>query len=149
MSSRQRGQEITLRVAVDGQLQTGSFFKVKSFHSSPRTDIVEDDYMGEAQTDLDIQHHGWDLTFDLDELDAKVIDFLTTITTLEEEHKQHPKITITATYVYRTPGVKPKIEVYSEVILKVNQRGSGGRKERVMSSFEGKCKKRQVVNAPP
>jgi hypothetical protein len=148
MSARQRGQEVTLRVAVNGQLQTGSFFKVKSFKATPRTDLVEDDYIGEPQTDLDIQHHGWSLDFECDEQDSKVIDFLTTITTLEEASQQHPKITITATYVYRETGNRPKIEVYPEVFLKVSNRGAGGRKERVASTFEGRCKTRTVINAP-
>jgi hypothetical protein len=148
MSNRIRGQETHLRVSVDGKLQTGSFFKVKSWKATPRTDIVEDDYTGEPQTDLDIQHHGWTVNFELDELDPKVIDYLTDLTTREEQSLPPAKVTVTVTTTYREPGNRPRIEVFPEMILKVDSRGAGGRKDRVASSFEGRCKTRQVITAP-
>lgn len=145
MSQRQRGQEITLRVAVDGQLlQT---FKVKSFTSTPRTDLMEEDYLGEAQSDIDIQHNGWDVAFSVDEENRAAIDFLTTITTREENHQAHPKITATVIYTYRSATQRPVVEVYPELFLKVASRGAGGRKERINCDFEGKCKTRQVMTA--
>ncbi len=56
MSLRQRGQEVTLRVAVDGQVLAGSMLKVEDFTATPRTDLNEDDFLGETESDLDIQH---------------------------------------------------------------------------------------------
>ena len=60
MSQKMRGEEAVIKISVDGIQQSGTMIKVTDFTATPRTDINEDDYLGEAETDLDIQHHGWD-----------------------------------------------------------------------------------------
>ena len=44
MSLRQRGQEITIRIAIDSTVQAGSFFKIQEWTTTPRTDLVEEEY---------------------------------------------------------------------------------------------------------
>ena len=66
MSLILRGEEVSVRIAVDGVVLGGTLFKLTDFTATPRTEINEDDYLGEQETDLDIQHHGWDLSMSFD-----------------------------------------------------------------------------------
>jgi len=145
MSLRIRGAEATLRITVDGESQTGSWLKVKDFKSSARQDIVETDYLGELETDLDLQHHGFDLSFSVDIQDRKVMDFLTKVVDREAIQRAHPSITINVIYAFRGNNGEPVSETFYNVILKVNETSAGGRKDYVNTSFEGKAKKRQVL----
>jgi hypothetical protein len=147
MSLPQRGQEVTLRISVDGLVQTGSFFKVKEFTGTPRQDIREEDFLGETESDLDFQHHGFDLAFSVRNQDEKTIEFLDDIIEREQNQEAPPNITITAIHAYRERGARNKVVVYHEVFLKVAEEGFPDRKESVMTRFEGKCKKRSTLNA--
>jgi hypothetical protein len=147
MSQRIRGQEVTVRVAVDGQIQEGSMFKVKEFTSTPRTDLVEEDYLGELESDIDIQHHGFDFSFSIDNQDQIPLELLSEIITREQTQQQHPAITMTVIYAYRETDASNRVEVYHDVFLKVADQGFSGRKDYVTTSFEGKCKKRSLLSA--
>lgn len=140
-----RGQEISIRVAVGSQPREGTFLRCKTFSATPRTDLVEDDYLGEAQTETDVQHHGWDLSATFDEVDASAIDFTTELARREENHERPQQVTITVITRFRDGKTKPKIEVYPDVAWKQSERSMGGRKERIANSFEGKCKTRSVL----
>lgn len=147
MSLKMRGSEATIRIARDGVVQPGSMFKVTDFTATPRTDLVEDDYLGELETDIDIQHHGWDLGFTIDVQDEKAIELVEEIIGREQDQTSHPDITITVLYTFREPGARAKIAVYHGVFLKMDEESFGGRKEKVKGKFAGKCKKRTVLNA--
>jgi|SRR5688572_22648907 len=150
MSQRMRGQEATLRIAVDGVIQEGSMFKVTDFTVTPRQDIVEDDYVGEDETDLDFQHHGYDLGWTVHVLDATTLDLLTNIVERELAHQKHPEIVITVIYAFREGAAVGggRIVVYhTNMVLKQGDEGFGGRKERIAVKFEAKCKKRDVLEA--
>ena len=79
MSLRTRGQEATLRVTVDGETQDGSWFKVKDFTATPREDIIEEDYLGELESDLDYAEN------DVDEIRSNMDDARRLITVEEED----------------------------------------------------------------
>lgn len=144
MSTRLRGQEATIRVTVDGALQEGSWFKVKDFTSTPRQDLIEEDYLGETESDLDIHHHGYDLSFSVDVQDRNVLDFLETIVLNDQTQVRHPRVTVTVTYAFRDGTVVAA--AYYDVFLKVNEESIGGRKEYISVSFEGKAKKRAILD---
>jgi hypothetical protein len=147
MSQKMRGQEITMRIAVDGVVQGGSMIKLTDFTTTMRTDITEDDYLGEKETDLDIQHHGFDFAFTVDYEDEKGLALAQEIIDAETNNEQHPKITMTVIYTFREPGVRGKVAVYRNVFLKQDEEGAGGRKEKVKGKFSGKAKTRQIMNA--
>jgi hypothetical protein len=147
MSQRIRGAEVTIRISVDSETQEGSFFKVTEFTSTPRTDLVEEDFLGELESDLDIQHHGWDFSFTIQNEDQAPLEFLSTIVDREQNQESHPDITMTVIYAYREPGASNRVEVYHDVFLKVNEQGFAGRKEYVTTGFEGKCKRRSLLSA--
>jgi hypothetical protein len=150
MSQRVRGQEATLRVAVDGVVQQGSMFKVKDFTFTPRQDIVETDYCGEDETDLDFQHHGWDLAWSVDMMDATTIALLEKIVAAELAHEAHPKIVVTVIYTFRegaAAGGGRVLSYHTNLVLKQGDENGGGRKEYVSVKYEAKCKKRSVLVA--
>ena len=147
MSYRQRGQEITVRIAVDGSTKRGSFFKVTEWTTTPRTDLVEESFLGELEDDLDIQHHGFDFSFTVQIQDQEVLDFLAAVVARERTAKPHPDITITVLHRFREPGATNHVEVFHDVFLKVNEFGFSGRKEYTTASFEGKAKRRSLLTA--
>ena len=154
MSSRIRGQEATVRVTVSdefaaafgifGQLE-GSFFKVRDFTHTPRQDLGEESYLGEDADDLDIQHHGHDFSFTVDELDDSVLRFLSLITFKEEAHLPPPQVGLTVTYIYRNGVTLPQTFRLIGCVLKLSERSIGGRKEYIQNSFEGKAKHHAVI----
>ncbi len=147
MSQKMRGEEATIKIAVDGIVQGGTMIKVTDFTATPRTDISEDEYLGEQESDLDIQHNGWDGSFSVDYQDAVAIDLCETIIEREQEHTAHPSITITVIYTFREPGARGRIAVYRGCFMKQSEEGFGGRKEKVKGKFEFKCKRRSMLRA--
>lgn len=145
MSLKVRGQEVTLLLAVDGVDQEGSMTKVTDFSVTPRTDLVEDDYLGEDETDIDIQHHGYDLSFSVDMTDDSTFVLWDDIVSREKAHTAHPRITLKAIYTFREPGVRPRMTVYPQLYLKMDEEGVGGRKEKGKVKFSGKNKKRILM----
>lgn len=147
MSQKMRGAELTMRISVDGIQQVGSLIKLTDFTINPRTDIVEDDYLGEKETDLDIQHHGFDGSFTIDYQDAEGLALADDIIEREINNEEHPQIVITVIYTFREPGARGKIATYFEVFMKQDEEGAGGRKEKVKGKFSFKAKRRKVMNA--
>ena len=147
MSLRIRGQEMTLRVAIDGVAQAGSFFKVTDFTVTPRTDLQEADYLGEAETDIDIQHHGFDGSFSIDVQDARAIELLDDLVERNASGARPQDVTITAIYTFREPGNPSKATVYHECFIKQDEEGFPGRKERVKVKYTFKAKKRETLTA--
>lgn len=145
MSARIRGEEVTIRVAVDGDPIPGSMFKVEDFTITPRTDLVEDDFLGETESDLDIQHHGFDLAWSIQTQDARAIDLCDDIIGREQNNLQHPDITITVMYAYRERGERARALVFRGCFLKEDETGHGGRKDRVVVKYQAKAKRRSTL----
>lgn len=147
MSQRQRGQEVTIRVAIDGVQQGGSFLKVTDWEAVQRADLVEEGYAGELEDDIDYQFHGWDLSFSIHNQDQKSLQVMQSIIDREQNAERHPNITITVLHGYRAGLGTNQIEVFHRVYLKPGAHGFSGRKDYVKTAFEGKCKKRSLVTA--
>ncbi len=146
MSLKLRGAEVTITIASDGIRLGGSLLKLTDFSETLRSDLNEDDYLGEQATDLDTQFHGWDLSFAFDVQDAVVIELVEDLVDRMTNQEAPPEVTITAIYNFREPGARGKMKVYRQVFLKPGEETVGGRKEKVKGKFEGKCKHRQVLN---
>ena len=144
-SRRIRGQEALIQVSVDGELQTGTFFKVRDFRTTERGDLVEEAYLGELADDLDYQHHGFDGSFTLDNEDGSTLEFLADIIAREQNAEEHPSIVITVTYIFRDSDSQTLTEAYSDCVMRRSEQSIGGRKEYVQSSFEFKAKTMQVI----
>jgi hypothetical protein len=156
MSARIRGQEASIRITVNAAFAAsfnifgnlaGSFFKVRDFTLTPRTDLVEESYLNENFDDLDVQHHGYDFSFTIDELDDAALNYLSLITYNEENALPPAEVSVSVRYVYRDVlnPTGPKTEQLIDCVLKMAERTIGGRKEYIQNSFEGKAKQRKVL----
>lgn len=140
MSQRIRGQEATIQLIVNGDLQAGSFAKILNFNLTPRTDITETPFLGEVEDDLDIQHHGYDFDFEIHHQDDNAWDLLQTIVGQEQLSQSHPDLNIVVTIAFRSLTEPALTFVLEKCFMKMDSFGFGGRKEYVNSKFSGKCK---------
>jgi len=141
-----RGSGATIKIAVDGEVQSGSMIKVRDFTATPRTTINEDDYLGELETDLDIQHHGWDVGFSIDTTDDAAINYTDDLIAREQAHARPAEITITVIYTFTDPSIRGRVAVFHAGFLKQDEETFGGRKEIVKGKFSGKFKRRDLLN---
>lgn len=138
---RIRGKEATIRLQIDAQPATGSFLKTKDFTLTPRQEVVETDFLGEPETDLDFMHHGYDFSFSAHVVDRQTIDFLQNIVDRDRSGLSYPRLTLNVVFAFRLAGIRAKALVLPKVIMKVNEIGFSDRKEYITQSFEGKGKK--------
>ncbi len=147
MSLRIRGKETIVRFAIDGVAKTdGSWVKLKDFRITPRTELVETDYLGESETDLDSIHNGFDFSFNMDHEDAAALEFLRDLCDRSAAGQRPQQVTMTVIYNYRQRATV-KAQTFQDVFLKVDDVNLGGRTEVVSTAFSGKCKKHVLVNA--
>jgi hypothetical protein len=141
---RIRGQETTLQVSVGNQTQEGSFSKVESFKWNPRQDLTDTDFVGETESEPDIMHHGYDLSFTIHEKENGAVDnVLLPIVAALTAGQPLPRVTLTFIKRYRDPSVPTKVLVFQNVKLKMDSQEAGGRKDYVKTQFSGKCRKMQ------
>lgn len=148
MSQRLRGQEATIRVAVDGVIQRGSMFKVKDFTHTPKQEITETEYTGEDEDDFDLQHSGHGLSWTVDMLDATTIALLDLIIAREKAHQKHPNITVTVIYAFRegaSAGGGRIVVYHDNLVLMQADESISGRKSYIGVKYEAKCKKRDTI----
>lgn len=143
---RIRGQEITIQFFADGVRLGGSFYKVTDFTATPRTDLNEEDFLGEDASDIDTQHHGWDFSGTLHNVDAATINFLSNLVDREVGQLQPQEIVVNVTRKFREPTAVPRVvtENYYGAQMKLTEDGFSGRKDYVTTGFEGKAKYRRV-----
>lgn len=147
MSSGIRGQEVYVKLSVDGEPQSGSFLKVEDFEVTQRTDLVERDFAGERASDLDSITHGYDVSFTIEEQDHRVIDLVRDIANRDNEGLPPAIVNLTVLYQFREPGAQPRTEVYRQGVVKIDRRGFQSRKDYVKASIQAKFKKLDVINA--
>lgn len=145
MAIKSRGQNALIRIAVDGVVQTGSMAKVRDFTATPRTTLNEDDYLGETETDIDSQHHGWDISFSADTIDSEFIDYTDDLVTRFQTQQAPPDVTITVILTFADPTQRGRTSVFHSVFLKQDEETIAGRKEVIKGKFSGKCKRREII----
>lgn len=146
MSLRQRGQEQIVRIAIDGQPMTGTWRKIKDFQVRPRTEFLEEGYLGETEDDYDIIHSGFEFSFSVDNEDDQTIRYMKELADREQSGLRPQSVTMTVINNYRERA-RQVADNYYEVLLIVDEHGSGARKEYVSTTFSGRCKKKNVIAA--
>lgn len=144
-SLKTRGSDISVLLAVDGKDQQKSLTKVVDFNAKTRADISEDDYLGEDATEHEIQIHGYDVSFTVDMIDEEGMLLWEEIVAREKARTAHPKITLKVIYTFREPGVRPRMTVYPEITMMMEEEGAGGRKEKAKQKWMGKCQRRILM----
>jgi len=145
MSLRQRGQEITIRFLVDSVPVGDSWTKVRDAEHTPRTDHKETDFLGEPFTDLDIQHHGHDISVTLENVGPELEDFLQELIDREENHEAPQDVQCQVLKAYREPGKRKRMITYYDGSAKVDSDAFRGRKEYTEVKVSLKYKKRRTV----
>lgn len=145
MATRIRGKEATIQVIVDGELLDGSFAKIENFTLTPRTDLVETDFVGESVADLDYMHHGFDFSFGTHHKDSKLFDVLQSFTSADEAGLEHPQVNIVVSVNYRALSEADQTFVLGECVMKMGDYSIGSRTDYITSSWEGKCKTYQPI----
>jgi hypothetical protein len=147
-----RGQEASIRVTVQDQyaLAFGLFgqlplINVNDWTLTPRTELVEKDYIGEKTTTLDTQHQGYDFNFTVDETSEVIINIMDLIQWKEENNLPPPVFAVSATVKYRDGFTLPRTEQLIDCRLKIAERGFGGRTEYITSSVEGKARSKKTI----
>lgn len=141
---RIRGQETTLQVSIGGQTQEGSFAKVENFKWNPRQDLTDSDFVGETESEPDIMHHGYDMSFTIHEKDNSAVEnVLLAIVDALTAGLPLPRVTMTFIKRYRDPSIPTKTLVFQNVKLKMDSQEAGGRKDYVKTAFSAKCRKMQ------
>ena len=117
MSNRIRQKETSLRLAVDGQDQTGSFLKVVKFDVNPDQVITKTQFCGENRPDSDVDVNGYTITFEVQELDSKAEDLLNLIDANHKANLAQPLFVLTEYKKYRGTGAGDRTNVYGGASL--------------------------------
>lgn len=141
-----RGQEATLRVAVDGEVKEGSFFNVNDLTITHRGELRDVDYLGEDVSKNDIQHSGFDLSFSVNEEDEKTLNYLQNIVERELNQQAHPVVTISVIFSYRN-STSTRVVVFYNVCLRMTDMSFGSRTDYIQTSFEAKAEQFEVLTA--
>jgi len=140
MSERIRGSEVLIRFSIDNELQSGSWLKIPDFTLTPRGELVEADYIGEDESDIDYRHDGFDFGGTLHELDSAARLFLAKCVGNHESHVAPPDVTLQVQWGYRGVGASTIIETFRKCRFKIDE-SSISRKEYVATKISGKCRK--------
>lgn len=147
MALRIRGQEATIRLSIDGQPQRrGSWVKVQNFTLTPRDEITEDDFLGEATSDLDYRFDGYDFSFETHVVERSIFEFMADIAQRHRDGSAHPRITMVVILKFKESGERPISITMPGIYMRVNESGFSNRKEFVTHSVEGKAKIVQVAD---
>jgi hypothetical protein len=144
MADRIRGQETSLQVVFNNVLQAGSFAKVENFKWNPRQDLLDADFIGETESEPDLMHHGYDMSFVIHEKDNGAVDaVLVPLVNALAAGLPLPTVNLVFIKKYRDPSIPVKTLVFQNVKLKLDSQESGGRKDYIKSTFSAKCRKMQ------
>jgi hypothetical protein len=147
MSARIRGKETALRLAMEGQDQEGSFLKVRNFTVSPRNELVTSKFVGEARDDGDSDFSGYDVSFEIEELDSKAEDVLDAIDAAQRANQAPPRFVITEQKLYRQVGQGAVVYVYHPVTLVCEQITDSNGSSYVGSKWKGFSPDRDKIAA--
>lgn len=129
-------------VIIDGVQQQGSFSKVENFKWNPRQDLTDSDFVGETESEPDVMHHGFDVSFSIHEMDNSAVEAaLMTFVDALTAGLPLPKVNLVFIKKYRDPAIPVKTLIFQNVKLKLDSQEASSRKDYVKSSFSGKCRK--------
>lgn len=146
-SKSTKGLHRTLALVVDGVQQVGSFAKARSFEANPDASINKTDHLGEAESEVDLMHHGWDGKFTIEEEDAAAAKVYEKYVTASAAGTTMPRVSLMEIRRYVDPAIKPETFLYEEMVLKLDSESSSGRKDYNTASFTFAAKRRKRVGA--
>jgi hypothetical protein len=140
MPERIRGQETTVNIVQSGEILSGSFAQVLSFRWNPRADLTDTSFLGEDTDEPDIQHHGYDFSFSIQQRDNTAVASYMRVVTTQANNLPNERITIVFTKRYRDPSVPAVTLSFTPALIKLDSEEFGGRKEYITNAFSGKSR---------
>jgi len=142
MASRIKGQEVEIRLVVDGVIQ-GTLTDIRSFDVTPKFEKLEEQYLGETFKRYDEIFNGVDFSMELHIEDSTVLAFMKKI--LERATRRVPgtKVNIKAKLNFangQTPIVLLNDCFFEDVPLNF-----GGRSEYGQVTISGSCSNFDVL----
>lgn len=147
MGSPTRGQEVTIRLARDGDPVGGSMLLVQNFTATPQQELPELEYLGETESDYDFQHNGFSLQWEVHQDDATSIDLLDQLILDEREHRSQSPFTLTVIYEYRDPAEPGRVISYFKGKIMQGDEGFKGRKDHNSVQYTAKFRRRLTLQA--
>jgi len=144
MSARIRAQETNLRISVDGKDGEGTWLKVLRWTVTPKIENAETDFVGETEPDGDTLLRGYNFSFETQQQDSTIDDFVAALQAKQEAFLPPPTIIMTHFKQYREPGAGAITHVYSDVSMKVDSEDGEG-KSYVTYKFSGFAKRREEL----
>jgi len=135
---RLRGSDWSVGIAVDGMVLGGSLREVQDFDFSPKDTIDQVQLLGDSTETPDYQHNGYSGKITFYHSDPVLLQLHGTQVRRYKEHQAPPVITITA--VKRYTGGSRSGTFSNELVLKLDDDKSGGRKGFNMNSVSFECK---------
>lgn len=137
---RVRGQEYSGHVVVAGKLLIGSFAKMESMAFTPLADLKDSDFVGDEESEFDVQHHGWEVKWSIQQEDDQAIKLYLQLVAALKSGAPLPRMDFVGITTYRDPSVLTSTKVAQNVKFKLDEESNSGRKEYVKNSFTGRCK---------
>jgi hypothetical protein len=137
MSARIRGKECRIGLVVNGEEKEGSFLKVKNWSVNPDAPVTKTQFTGEARLDADQDVNGYDISFEVEELDAKTEDLLDLMDANQLAGLPPPQCYISTLKTYRQPGTQDREYIYNPVTLTCKQSTDANGSSYVGSKWEG------------
>ena len=144
MSSRIRGKEATLRVAVEGQDQEG-LMKVRNWSVTPDSEIVTTQFCGQPRKEADQDFHGYKLSFEVEELDRTAENIIQQCDEAQKNQLPPPRAIISTLKIYREPGKGTISHVYHPVTLNCTQSTDANGSSYISSKWEGFAPERETI----
>lgn len=137
-----RGQEAKLTLTIEG---IEFKMQVNSFTLKPREELVEQDFIGEANSKIDALHSGYDFSWEAPVADAAVVRYMKLRQDRNLQGLPPPKGTIAVELVFRERGQRPTSFVLIDAQTMVSELSAGGRKDYAKQSFEGKAPELLII----
>jgi hypothetical protein len=137
-----RGQETQVFVSINNVVQAGSWTDILDFSLKPLMDHLQLDFLGETESQFDLQMHGHEFSFSANEEDNSIIDNLhQAVVAALDAGTTLPKVNLTVITTYRDPSISVSSKALIDCKLKVDDLAAGGRKDFNKITISGRCRK--------
>ena len=95
---------------------------------------------------VDIQHHGYDISWEMQNPGPEAIDVMNKIVTNEENLIEHPIYSIQVLSAYRISSVVGRSIILQNCYIKMDELAMGSRTDYTVSKYSAKSRKQNTLN---
>ena len=132
-----RFKEAVIQLTVDGKKQTGTFENIRNLTVTPRAEIINTKYAGEARARPDLEIDGYDFSFQCNESDGRWMDLWKLYDVADAQSGVFPNVSLAISTAYRGGG-RRTIVLYGQLVMKLDDRSlTDG--EYAQQNWSGSC----------